>query len=121
MVTLRAPVGSTHVQIDDFGVEVERSCKGSLHLHPGSVRQVTSSEWEHIQKKHPGVASRLQVLKDEVPAPKPVPAPAVTMEKVEAAPLPVAEPDVQEAEVQEAKPILSARRRLRRERAMRKV
>jgi hypothetical protein len=116
MVVLRFPIGSTQVQVDDFGPGVERSCKGALHFHPGSVKEVTLAEWEHIRKKHPDTASRFQVLTAEVPTPRPARL-AISVEKVEAAPLPAAEPEpVRNEEVNpEGNPTMSRpmKRRLR--------
>jgi len=62
MVTVRVTVQALHCQIDDFGSEVERSSKGSLHFHPNSIKSITDSEWEHIQEEHPDLAAGLQVI-----------------------------------------------------------
>jgi hypothetical protein len=105
MVTLRFVALAPHCQIDDFGLEVERSVAGSLHFHPNSIKVVTDSEWKHIQEQHPDLACQLQVIsKDEVRAtekPTLPPLPEKEPEPVEASPVsetvesePESEPEV---------------------------
>lgn len=45
--------------VDDFPAKAKRSVKGALHLVPGTFRQVTYDELEHLQKK---LGAKLLVL-----------------------------------------------------------
>ena len=88
MIKLLVPPGLPPFQISDFGKEVERTLKGALHFTPNSVRTISDSEWEWIQRTRPELAAKLRVLKlRKAAVPPPVadkPAPVVkTEEKVE--------------------------------------
>ena len=65
MKILMSP-GSQPVQIE-FGPKVERSCKGSLRLLPGSVRTITESEWRWIVEEHPAIAAKMKILDGSFP------------------------------------------------------
>lgn len=46
----------------------ERSCKGSLHLKPGSTKIISAPELSFIKKEYPGL--RLHVIKEGVKSPE---------------------------------------------------
>ena len=66
-------VGNSPLYLDDFGDDCERSCKGSLHLLPKKLIQVTDQELKHIKEKRPDVFKQLRVLPKPKMAAKPVP------------------------------------------------
>lgn len=60
-------------QVDDFGEGCERSKPGALYFVPGSLKQLTVGEWEHIKAKHKGFAAKLLLVpfdEDKLQAPK---------------------------------------------------
>lgn len=81
MFTLQIPptFKPTQVEIPDG---VERSCKGSLHLRPGT-KKVTKAEWAHLKKEEPKLVKGFQATEaaekkpkaaDKKPEPKAAPA-----------------------------------------------
>jgi len=61
MVSFFYPRSLSPRQLSEFGPEVERSVKGSLHLRPGSLIEVTDSEWAWIEAHYPEVAKAVRV------------------------------------------------------------
>ena len=58
--------GNIPEYIDSFPKGCERSCKGSLHLLPNALKDITDGEYEYIKKKYPKM--RLMVVPKEKPA-----------------------------------------------------
>lgn len=58
MVTLQIPSNFKPEQIEIPNC-IDRSCKGALHLRPGS-KKVTSAEWYHLKKTAPKLAAKIQ-------------------------------------------------------------
>ena len=81
-------VGATArlAQVEDFPEGCARSCKGALHLRPGSTKVLTEGELSHLQAKHPEVVAGLRVVDTTPPkaklAPKAKPVPPVIAEVV---------------------------------------
>lgn len=75
-------------QLSEFGSEVERSVKGSLYLRPGSLIEVTDSEWAWIEAHYPevGMAARVAPRKQPpvIPRAKPFRSEAVKEKTSEA-------------------------------------
>lgn len=57
--------GNTPEYIDSFPKDCERSCKGSLHLLPNALKDISDDEYEYIKKKYPKM--RLMVVPKEKP------------------------------------------------------
>lgn len=62
--------GNIPEYIDSFPKDCERSCKGSLHLLPNALKDISDDEYEYIKKKYPKM--RLMVVPKEKPAIKQV-------------------------------------------------
>lgn len=56
-------IGKIPEYLDGFPERCKRSCKGSIHLLPGSIKSVTPAEWDYIQKEYKHLA--IQRLPDE--------------------------------------------------------
>lgn len=67
MPTVVVRTGLLPQQADDFPEGCVRSCKGAVHLKPGTLL-VTDGELEHIQKSRPELSSFLQVVSRTRPA-----------------------------------------------------
>jgi hypothetical protein len=52
MPIIQTPVGMLPFQVDDFGKDCERSCKGALYLRPSATRRVTQAELDHLLVKY---------------------------------------------------------------------
>ena len=62
LVKLQVVPRVTPFQIEGFGSEVERSVQGSLYFRPNTIRSITQSEWDWIQKHESVNAKFLRVL-----------------------------------------------------------
>ncbi len=58
--------GNVPEYIDGFPKDCERSCKGSLHLLPNALKDISDDEYDYIKKTYPKM--RLMVLPKEKPA-----------------------------------------------------
>jgi len=72
--------GNTPQYIDSFPKDCERSCKGSLHLLPNALKDITDGEFDFIKKTFPKM--RLLVVPVEKPKVKKVNPPATREEVV---------------------------------------
>lgn len=75
MPTVVVRTGLLPQQVEDFPEGCERSCKGALHLKPGTLT-VTDGELAHIRKSRPELSAYLQVVSRT----RPVKAAAVPVE-----------------------------------------
>lgn len=62
MITLQIPPNITPAQIEIPATVKERSCKGALHVKPGS-KKVTEAEWAHLKKAAPELVAKIQATK----------------------------------------------------------
>lgn len=60
MVFLLASAAIPPQQVEGFPNGCKRSCKGALHVRPGTVA-VTEDEWKYIQDKRPDLLRYLTV------------------------------------------------------------
>lgn len=69
--------GNVPEYCDGFPKDCERSCKGSIHLLPNALREITDGEYEFIKNKYPKM--RLMVVPKEKPSIKKMEVPKMSM------------------------------------------